>query len=295
MKTLPSLIGRQKLLASYLYLIGSKVGRTLKFKHMLLLAKEFRGNYNYDFIPYKCGAYSFTMDNDLSVLERKHILENVEILKKYYLSISDEDKQRLVDFFENYKSILKNKDKTIKLTYEKYPYFAINSTIIDRYPLAKRKVTTIKKSLCSQKEEALFTIGYESKSIEEFFNQLIENNVKTLVDVRCNRKSMKFGFSEGKLSKVARSLGIEYIGISELGIESDKRKKLETMDDYKELFKNYKKSLSNKQKYFMVLKNILKKKKRIALMCFELDPEMCHRTILAKEFLKTYDTILKEL
>lgn len=295
MQTLPSLIGRQKLLASYLYLVGSKVGRTLKFKHMLLLAKEFRGNYDYDFIPYKYGAYSFTMDNDLSVLERKQILENVEILKKYYLSISDEDKQRLVDFFENYKSILKNKDKTIKLTYEKYPYFAINSTIIDRYPLAKRKVAIIKKSLHSQKEEVLFTIGYESKSIEGFFNQLIENNISTLVDVRFNRKSMKFGFSAGKLSKVAKELGITYIGFSALGIESEKRKALFNIIDYRNLFQEYEKSLKDKLFYLEKLKEILIREKRVALMCFEFNPEMCHRTVLAKELLKIYNTTVKAL
>jgi len=295
MKNLPSLIGRQKFLASYIHLIGSRLGRTQKFKHLFLISREFKGNFDYDFVPYKFGAYSFTMENDLKVLERKKITDDASYLKKYFLSMSSEDQGRLIEFFEKYQGIVGSKNETIRVTYEKYPYFAINSTIIDQYPEARARMTAVKESLRAQNGVTLFTIGYESKSIEGFFNQLIENNVNTLVDVRCNRKSMKFGFSEKKLSSICDLLGIQYVGLSELGIESEKRKDLETMEDYQRLFADYQKSLRSRKKYILALKEILAKDSRIALMCFELDPQMCHRTVLAREFLKLYDVPLKEL
>jgi len=52
----------------------------------------------------------------------------------------------------------------------------------------------------------LFTIGYEGISLEEYFNRLIKNDVKVLVDVRNNPLSMKFGFSKTQLKRFCEKL-----------------------------------------------------------------------------------------
>ena len=44
----------------------------------------------------------------------------------------------------------------------------------------------------------VFTIGFTKKRAETFFNLLIKNEVKTLVDIRINRNSQLSGFAIGK-------------------------------------------------------------------------------------------------
>ena len=44
-----------------------------------------------------------------------------------------------------------------------------------------------------------------------------------LCDVRKNPLSRKFGFSKKKLKHITETVGIKYVHIPELGIESDKR------------------------------------------------------------------------
>ncbi|WP_375668511.1 MULTISPECIES: DUF488 family protein [unclassified Bartonella] len=56
-----------------------------------------------------------------------------------------------------------------------------------------------------------FTIGYERKSFENYFNQLIKNNIKLLYDIRKNPISRKYGFSKRQLEKVVNNIDIEYM------------------------------------------------------------------------------------
>ena len=51
---------------------------------------------------------------------------------------------------------------------------------------------------------------------------------------------MKYGFSKKQLKTACNGVGIEYIHIPEVGIESDKRQELNTQADYDKLFKLYK-------------------------------------------------------
>ena len=70
-------------------------------------------------------------------------------------------------------------------------------------------------------------------------NRLIKNNVKTLVDVRRNPLSRKFGFSKRMLSETVKKLGIGYVHIPESGIASERRQELNTQADYDRLFNSY--------------------------------------------------------
>ena len=65
--------------------------------------------------------------------------------------------------------------------------------------------------------------------IEAFINNLIQNDIRLLCDVRKNPLSRKFGFSKGKLSHILDTIGIKYVHIPDLGIESDKRRSLDTI------------------------------------------------------------------
>ena len=131
---------------------------------------------------------------------------------------------------------------------------------------------------------ALFTIGYEGISLEEYLNRLIKNNVKLLVDVRKNPLSQKYGFSKSSLTRYCGNLGIDYIHIPEVGIDSSKRRELNSQADYDELFKEYCETiLLDTTAIQKTMVELLERYKRIALTCFEAETCQCHRTHLAEK------------
>ena len=94
---------------------------------------------------------------------------------------------------------------------------------------------------------------------------------------------MKYGFSKSQLKKYCNSLGIEYVHIPELGIQSDQRQKLNTQIDYDNLFSLYRKeNLSRTINSQLLILKLLKENKRVALTCFESNICQCHRKHLAE-------------
>lgn len=133
-----------------------------------------------------------------------------------------------------------SQSELIAYTYRKWPYTAINS-VIKQHILSLEELDVVNKQKAKliQTEPMLFTIGYEGFSLEKFLNRLIRLNVRTLVDVRKNAFSMKYGFSKGILEKACNGVNIKYVHIPELGIESSKRQTLVNQNDYDELFDEY--------------------------------------------------------
>lgn len=134
-----------------------------------------------------------------------------------------------------------------------------------------------------------YTIGYQGINLPAFIDTLRNNHISILCDVRKNAFSMKRGFSKKWLSAACVEAGITYEHYPELGIDSKKRKNLTTPGDFKALFADYRESVIP-QTYGsqdMLLEKIATT--NIALICFEKDPEQCHRTILADELKKRSD------
>jgi uncharacterized protein (DUF488 family) len=137
-----------------------------------------------------------------------------------------------------------------------------------------------------EEETVLYTIGYEVISLERYLNRLIRNNVKLLCDVRKNAFSMNSGFSKSQLKNACEGVGIQYVHIPEVGINSDKRRELNPQIDYDLLFKEYKEiNLSKTLNYQKEIFKLLEENKRIALTCFEVDTCQRHMTHLAEAIL----------
>ncbi|WP_375693804.1 DUF488 family protein [Bartonella sp. AP32XZML] len=131
-------------------------------------------------------------------------------------------------------------------------------------------------------EFCFFTIGYEGKSLENYLSCLIENNIKTLCDVRKNPISRKHGFSKRQLEEAVSNIDIEYMHMPELGIASEKRRNLKTQKDYDRLFEDYQNTtLKNNSCAINKLYKMFLNKKRVAITCFEANVCMCHRGQLA--------------
>ena len=72
--------------------------------------------------------------------------------------------------------------------------------------------------------------------------------------------------------------------IPDFGIESDKRQELCSQSDYDKLFLQYRQNTLRKTRPQQEdLLKLLKKRKRIALTCFEANIHQCHRKHLAEE------------
>ena len=98
---------------------------------------------------------------------------------------------------------------------------------------------------------------------------------------------MKFGFSKSQLQKACEGVGIQFLHVPQLGIDSNKRQKLNTQCDYDNLFLQYRNEvLPQTQEYQDNLLKILVNHKRIALTCFEANICQCHRKHLADALAK---------
>jgi uncharacterized protein (DUF488 family) len=262
---------RQKLLLQVVNVLSKKgiSSKTYIVKALFLLRQKLGFDMvGYDFFPYKYGPFSNEIYNDFNYLEKEGLF--------------NESKLRLTDEGKRYVNSLKKNEKTFSELNEIISSFASSSKIKDfvyeNFPAFTVRSTAVMQEL--PKEKGVCSIGYEGRTIDAFLNELIRYNVSLLVDVRKNAFSMKKGFSKNQLKHFLEKAGIKYLHLPELGIESEKRKELNSREDYLELFKEYKKSLFAKKEKIEELKK-LAENERIALMCFEADKSFCHRGVLS--------------
>lgn len=265
------LFNRQKLLLLVIKKLREKrlVSKTYLVKTVFLLRQKFGFEaIGYDFFPYQYGPFSNEIYADFIALEKAGLFaEETFSLTENGLSMVNRLKTNEAVFSEVEKitDSCSGAAAIKKLVYGRFPEFTVNSN-------DPRIAKNPEKGICS--------IGYEGRTIDGFLNELIQNQVALLVDVRKNAFSMKKGFSKNQLEKFLGKANIGYLHIPELGIESWKRKKLESAQDYEKFFKDYRASLPVKKEKIAELA-ALGQKQKIALMCFEADKNFCHRGILS--------------
>lgn len=262
-----------------------------RLQKLMFLLTQMQKEPNYDFVPYRYGCYSYSLKADLDAMVKhgwlvdKEKSYSLKVKKKYYKELTVADKVLVNETFDRYGNM--KTDVITKHTYINFPYYATKSIIAERILPEKffEKVVTARPN---DESTVLFTIGYEGISLEEYLNRLLKNNVHLLIDVRRNPVSQKYGFSKKTLSGFCDRLGIEYIHIPDVGIDSSKRRELKTQTDYDLLFDDYKATVLNKttESQNQILK-LLNEHKRIALTCFEADTCQCHRTHLAEKLQKS--------
>jgi hypothetical protein len=279
---------RRKILLSLLEVFDNKLEK-IRLQKLLLLFTQKQETPAYDFVPYKFGCFSFHANADLHTMIKYEQVSKqknkwVRIEKKSWLhELKPHDRKVLFELKRVYGN--KSVQELLEITYKKYPYYAIKSTILDDV-LSKEDQKEVVTHLDQQPEKpCIFTIGYEGISLEAYINKLIRNGVNALVDVRKNAMSMKYGFNKSQLKKACEGVGIQYIHFSEVGINSSKRKELDTQDDYDKLFEEYKQTvLPDTVATQKDIAEVINDYKRVALICFEAKSCQCHRRPLA-EFL----------
>jgi uncharacterized protein (DUF488 family) len=273
---------RQKTLLGLLKAFKGRLPRRDFQKYLFLFTQEFEKQPSFEFVPYKYGCFSFQSYADKRRLVEIGALVDDEDwrLSRDYSGGDLFDDEAFDRFYRKYSSL--KGDDLVQDVYRRYPYYAIKSEIADRL-MDDEEIALIKSARPKTAKPCFFTIGYEGSSFEGYLNRLIQNNVTTLVDVRRNPLSRKYGFSKKTLSETVEKLGIEYIHIPQLGISSDQRQELNTQADYDRLFASYEKNELKKNKAALnQLFEIFKDRKRVAITCFEARVCMCHRGRIAK-------------
>lgn len=280
---------RQRFLLSLLRIINRNISKTELQKHSFLFSQQHL--MGYDFIPYQFGCYSFQLNKDINDLAQAGFVEvtdkKVRLIEQNSMTwMKTADSNQLFKYPKEHKKM--EGDELIRFVYKNHPYYAINSKIINRICTDKEK-SQIKdeQTKISKNVSAIYTLGYEGISLEAYINKLIKNNIKLLCDVRKNPFSRKFGFSYKTLNSLLPKVGIDYIHIPELGIESNKRQDLDNQAAYKKLFDEYETTLPNREKALVKVLELQKKYQKIALTCFEKSHQECHRHCVS-DYLATH-------
>jgi hypothetical protein len=269
---------RRKVLLALLEAFGGRLRKTDCEKLLFLFCQTTQRNY-YDFYPYQFGGFSLISYYDKNVLTSNGLLaaEDDFVLateESFVTHLKPVDKKILLTLAKQTKA---RGDALIRKIYLEYPYYASRSKISGRLlNLDELKWASLHWN--SDNTPCLFTIGYEGLSIDAFLNKLLANNIHSLVDVRNNPYSMKYGFSRPRFQNYVESAGIKYYHIPQLGIPSELRKGLGTKESYTSLFTLYENSiLPSNLVYLGRIKQIIDEHSRVALTCFEADYQSCHR------------------
>jgi hypothetical protein len=276
---------RQRKLLGLLAALGGEIGNLDFQKLFYLRCVDLGDEAPYEFVPYKRGAFSFTSYADRRKLIERGLLEDVDSEWK----ITDQGRQALGadenvhgDFIRRTAPL--RGDTLVAETYRRFPFTAIRSEIAAQVlagdDAALRRIEDAKPRLVGP---ALFTIGYEGRSLESYLNVLIQAGVSVLCDVRRNPLSRKYGFAKKTLSGACAGVGIRYEHLPELGIASEERRQLVTQEDYDALFDRYEAdSLPSQGASIERIAGWMQKGDAVALTCFEGQPQRCHRHCVAE-------------
>ena len=269
---------RQKVVLSLLAKAPVLPTRTQFIKWLFLLRQESVLKDDptfYDFLPYRYGPFSFVAYRELDELARDGFLwdgqltipaEMAETVQQIVDALPRRAKDAIAHILASYGAL--SNDDLIEVVYRRYPWYARRSEL---RPASSTPPAPL----------AIYTIGYEGKSVDAFLNNLLQAGIRRVIDVRHNPLSYKYGFSKTSLLKLADGVGIQYTHIPELGIESNQRKDLHSDGDYQRLLQAYEIEYLPRQSAALEQAGKLLREAPSALLCFEADVQHCHRGCLA--------------
>ena len=129
-------------------------------------------------------------------------------------------------------------------------------------------------------ELRLFTIGYENATLGGFVDALTSARVRRVIDVRAVPNSRRPGFSKTPLRNALAEAGIDYVHLRALGTPADGRAAARA-GRHEDLERIYAGQLELPEAMAEGAQMLaLAAEKPSALLCYEREPEHCHRTLL---------------
>ena len=280
------MLGRQKIALSLLARAGKPLSPTVFVKLMFLLRHETEMEKDrtfYDFVPYRFGPFSFALYWELGSLRQDGYVTSEEdriALRHRTRRLAAEKTEELpVSVNEAVASVVARYGRLsqralVRAVYARYPWYAINSELSEG-----RSASTV----CPKKAPpAVYTAGYEGKSVDAFFNDLLRQGIEVVVDVRANPVSRKYGFSRRHFKDIARKLGLEYRHVPSLGIPSNARANLNGYASYQRLLRRYESKMLPRLNGEIGEVARLMLERPAVLVCVEKDVRCCHRSRLAE-------------
>src|SRR5579875_1009326 len=130
--------------------------------------------------------------------------------------------------------------------------------------------------------QPLFTIGYESKTPDEFLARLEAARADLLIDVRAIAASRRPGFSKTALAASVRERGIDYVHFRALGTPAAGREAARK-GRTAEMRRIYAGQLETPEAELAFEQALEAASERPgALLCYEADAAGCHRSMLAE-------------
>lgn len=280
------LFERQCVLLTLLDALGGRSTAT-DFQKLLFLYTRQESAPSYEFVPYHFGCFSFTSYADKRRLIERGLLVDDE--HHWQLTPAGHDTARkaavspltAAGFHRAHQALRGN--ALIAEVYRRFPYYATRSEIVEKVLTSAGDRLRVEQARPAAPAPGLLTIGYESKSLEAYLNQLLQAGVTVLCDVRRNPLSRKYGFSKSTLSRSCAGVGIRYEHLPQLGIASEERRALKTQADYDALFADYeRRSLPLQGQALETISGMIRAGDSVALTCFELHPQQCHRHCVAE-------------
>ncbi len=129
----------------------------------------------------------------------------------------------------------------------------------------------------------LFTIGYESATVDEVIAALADAGVRRVVDIRAAPLSRRAGFSKNVLAAHLAEAGVGYTLLKPLGTPPEGREAARK-GNIKRLREIYLHQLETPEAIAAAAELLsLAADEPCCLLCFERNPAECHRSILVEE------------
>jgi hypothetical protein len=275
------MLRRQRTILKLLAAANGPLSATQIQKYMFLLRQETRLGHDstfYEFLPYKFGPYSFAAQREIETLTAYGYVAAAacsmcvtSLGKEEAIKVDDDTSHAVFAIVSRYgKLSVRN---LLKDVYTRYPWFASHSELKELVPAGIEKPQTA--------APAVYTIGYEGRSVDGFLNNLIYRGIRRIIDVRANPVSRKYGFARSALARLSAKLGLDYSHFPELGISSKQRKDVRTRAEFMELFSDYERQILPARTADMTGVAELMRSTPSVLLCMEKEVVDCHRSRLA--------------
>lgn len=280
------MLRRQRTTLALLHEARQTLSGTQLFKLMFLLSEETflgRDGAFYEFLPYKYGPYSFALNRELEALVAYgYVLEqHTGSTTSYAITSLGSKEQRTADsdttravkvVFTKYGKL--GVQPLLRNVYSRYPWYSIRGELKNLIPqnAPKQCIAPL----------AIYTIGYEDRSVDGFFNRLLRVGIHAVLDVRANPISRKYGFAKKSLGIISGKLGLTYEHWPQLGISSEKRRGVATSSEFKQLFGYYDRVILSKRGDDIARLAQQIQQTPSVLVCMEREAHDCHRSRLAK-------------
>ena len=137
----------------------------------------------------------------------------------------------------------------------------------------------------------IFTIGYEGATQAELVAALKAAGVERVIDVRAVPLSRKPGFSKNVLAAGLAEAGIGYVHLKALGTPPEGREAARK-GKHDVLERVYAAQLETPEAAMQAAQMVeLAAEKPSALLCFERDPGMCHRSLLTESVMAGWEVV----